>query len=164
MSTYITNINGQNHEAEGVETGGAGQEHKIVQTGADGRLNETLMPVGIGADVATAPAAETLTAGNLVAIDENGEVVRASADVGGKDAMAFVKASYAAAETAMAYFDGQVTGLTGLTPGARYYLSETPGQVTDTPVVGSGKRLQFVGRAVSASVLEFSPDDSIVRV
>lgn len=166
MSTYITNVNGQNEEAEGIETGGTVDDaHKLVQTGADGRFHESLLPAGVGAEVAMGTAGETLVAANLVAFDSAGEVVRASAAAGGRDAIGFVKAGHADGETDVTvYLDGPLDGLTGLTPGARYYLSETPGQVTAVPVTTSGARLQFVGTAVSATTLKFSPDDSIKRL
>jgi len=44
-------------------------------------------------------------------------------------------------------------GASGLTPGATYWLSATPGQLTTTPPAGSGRSLQRVGQALSASTL-----------
>lgn len=50
---------------------------------------------------------------------------------------------------------GLCTGLTGLTPGARYFLSTTAGQMTATPQApGSGKVDQFLGVAKTSSQFE----------
>lgn len=44
-------------------------------------------------------------------------------------------------------------GASGLNPGATYWLSATPGQLTTTPPTGSGRSLQRVGQALSATTL-----------
>jgi len=50
--------------------------------------------------------------------------------------------------------EGVMTGFSGLTPGARYYLSgSTPGAITATIPTGSGNTIVQVGYAKSASAL-----------
>lgn len=53
---------------------------------------------------------------------------------------------------------GKITNLTGLTPGAIYYLSDTtPGSYQTTKPVGAGKIVQPVGFALDATTLYFKP-------
>lgn len=52
---------------------------------------------------------------------------------------------------------GKITGLSGLTPGATYYLDTTGGAITATPPSSSGNFVQEVGVAVSATELNFNP-------
>lgn len=154
---------GRVKEVEGTVTGGtAGQAGDLVALDGSGRIDPTTMPVGIGADTHAGTAGESLTAGDFVAIDVDGDVVRASAASGGKDAVGFVLDSAATAAPVTVYMEGRNTDLTGLTPGSRYYLSDTtPGGVTNTPVAGAGKRHQFLGTAITATSIAFEADDSI---
>lgn len=162
---YISLLNGIDTEVEATVIGGnVSKAGDIVALDASGRLDESVMPVGIGADVASVVAAETLQAGRLVYINASGQAALASAAVSGFAAKGFVRETYNSAQTAMVYFEGRLTGLTGLTPGARYYLSDaTPGTVTNTPVSGTGKKHQFIGCAIDATSISFEADDYIVR-
>lgn len=154
---------GRTREVEGTVAGGsAGQAGDLVALDGSGRLDSTVMPVGIGADTHAGTAGETLTAGDFVAIDVDGDVVRASAASGGKDAVGFILENASAAAAVTVYMEGRNTDLSGLTPGSRYYLSDTtPGGVTATPVSGAGKRHQFLGTAITSSSIAFEADDSI---
>lgn len=168
MSKYLSRdeSTGRVAEKSGIVTGGtAGQAGELVQTDASGRLDQSVMPVGIGADTHAGTAGEAVTAGDFVAIDASGDVVRASAASGGKDAIGFVLDNAASGGAITVYMEGRNTDLTGLTPGARYYLSDvTPGGVTQVPVTGAGKRHQFLGTAITASSIAFEADDSITLV
>jgi len=55
----------------------------------------------------------------------------------------------------------QITGMSGLTPGADYYLSTTAGGVTATAPSSSGNLRQRVGKALSATVLSFERGETI---
>lgn len=163
---YIALITGVQQEVAATITGGsAAQDGKIVALDATGRLDSTLMPVGIGADTATGTANEALSAANpFVYIKSDGTFANASAASGGNPCIAFVNASFASAATATIFFQGRVTGLTGLTPGARYYLSDTtPGGLTLTPVSGTGKLHQYLGRAINSTSLTFEADDHVIK-
>lgn len=162
---YIALIAGIDQEVEGTVTGGtAGQNGKIVALDASGRLDATLMPVGIVADTYSGTASEALSAGAYVYIKSDGQVANASAASGGNPAIGFVLAASASAATALVYFEGRNTAVTGLTVGARYYLSDTAaGGATATPVSGTGKLHQYLGRAISSTSLSFEADDHIVR-
>ena len=53
---------------------------------------------------------------------------------------------------------GVIQGLSGLTPGAIYYLSDvTPGGFIATKPVGAGKIVQAIGVALDAATLYFNP-------
>lgn len=145
-----------------VSTGNA-DAARIVQTNGVGRLDQSLLPEGIGADTFTSTAAGALTAGDAVYITAAGTIARASAAAGGNKAIGFVLVASAAAAAATIYFEGRNTALTGLTPGARYYLSDaTPGGVTNAAVSGAGKLHQYLGSAVTATSLNWEPDDLIL--
>ena len=122
------------------------------------------MPVGIGADSKILPASENLAAGDLVNVwtdTGTAKARKADATVAGKEANGFVLAAVTLGQNATVYFDGTNTQLSGLTPGAVYYLSTTAGGVTTTPPSGSGNVVQRVGRAVSATELTFEPGEPI---
>ena len=162
---YIALVAGIDTEVEGTVTGGTGtQNGKIVALDATGRLDTTIMPVGIVADTYSGTAAESLSAGAYVYVKSDGQVANASAASGGNPAIGFVLSSFASAATALVYFEGRNTAVTGLTVGARYYLSDTTaGGSTVTPVTGTGKLHQYLGRAITTSSLSFECDDHIVR-
>lgn len=48
---------------------------------------------------------------------------------------------------------GEIAVFTGLTPGATYYLSDTPGQITDTAPSAQGSIVQEVGWARNTTTL-----------
>lgn len=138
---------------------------KTLKTLPDGTLDPSVMPTGIGADVKNMPASEALAAGDVVNIWSDAGVVKArkaDATAEGKEAHGFVKAAFAANAEAAVYFEGRITGLTGLTPGARQYLSAaTPGAITGAAPNAAGNVVQWVGDAVSATELDFEKSEPI---
>lgn len=138
--------------------------NKVVMTGSDGLLHASIMPVGIGADTSSIVASETLAAGDIVNIWNDGgteKVRKADATAEGKEANGFVLSGFASAATALVYHEGKITGLSGLTPGARYYLQTTPGTIGTTAPSTAGNVSQYIGTAVSATVLAFEHDEPI---
>lgn len=148
-----------------VQTGGTGSENLIPSLDAAGKLDVSMMPTGVAPDVEVVTASEALSASNpFVYIKSDGQVANASGAVSGNPCVGFITASYASGATDVkVYFEGRVTGLTELTVGARYYLSDTTaGSITATPVSGAGKLHQYIGRAVTATTISFEADDHIV--
>jgi len=144
---------------------GSADAGKIVALESDGRLSPSVLPAGIGADTVSRVASETLAAGDLVNIWNDAgtpKMRKADAAAPGKECSAFVKDAVSAGQTGLAYSEGSITGLTGLTPGARCYLGTTPGQITMTPPVATGNVVQFVGTAHGADILSFEPGDGVV--
>ncbi len=166
VDKYLGLVSGVETEVVATVTGGTvAQDGKIVALDTSGRLDPSIMPVGVVADTHNATAFESLSSASpFVYIRSDGQVANASAATGGNPTIGFVLANVAAAAQALVYFEGRVTGLSGLTVGARYYLSDaTPGGLTATPVTGAGKLHQYLGRAVSATTLSFEPDNHILR-
>lgn len=162
---YIALINGVDQEVEATVVGGtAGQAGDLVALDSTGKLDQTVLPVGIGADVAVADAFENLAAGAFVYFRSDGTVANASANSGGNASIGFVLQAVTASQPATVYFEGQNNVLSGLTIGSRYYLSDSvAGGATLTPVEGTGKLHQFLGRAISTTAISFEADDYIVR-
>lgn len=154
----IDSATGRAKEAASTQTSaGAGDAGKIVALDAAGRLDNTMMPVGIGADTQSIVTSENLSAGNLVNIYNNGGVAtarKADATTAGKEAHGFVLSSTTSPAAATVYFEGTVTGLSGLTPGNQF-LSTTPGLSDETPPNATGNVIQSVGTATSATTLNF---------
>lgn len=55
-----------------------------------------------------------------------------------------------------------ITSLSGLTVGDTLYLSETAGAVTATPPVGTGKIVQRIGKALTATTALFRPGEPVL--
>lgn len=142
-----------------VVSAGAGDAGKIPGLDAGGRLDSSVLPVNIGADYSTTTAGEILTAGQAVYISATGTALRADANTLGKAAIGFVSASVAASASVIVYYRGTLSNQTGLTIGARYFLSDSVlGGVTLTPPVGTGKIVQILGYALNATSITFEAD------
>lgn len=145
---------------------GAGDAGALVALDSAGKIDLSMMPTGVGADTATIVCSENLAAGDLVNLwDDSGTIKVRKADASnGRRADGFVLSAYTTAQSALVYFEGSVTGLSSLTLGSTYYLSDsTPGGLTTTaPTSGAGKIQQEVGRCRLASALVFEPQAPIV--
>jgi hypothetical protein len=142
--------------------GGAGNAEKVISTNAAGVLDITLFPAGIGADIVSVPASESLAAGAVVNLFTNAGATNArnadgSVASGGKKVSGFVLSAVASGATAAVYRNGLNTSQTGLTPGADYYLATTPGGITLTPPTTAGQTQQYVGTAISATSIDIQP-------
>jgi hypothetical protein len=165
--TFARRVSGVWREFLGVVTStGTANAGDIPALDDSGHLDASLMPVGFGGDTKVVVASEALSAGNLVNLWDNAGTInvrKADASAEGKDAQGFVLDAVASGAQATVYFARKITGLSGLTNGARYYLATTPGGVTATAVSGVGKVDQYIGRAVSATEIAFEPDDYVVK-
>lgn len=138
---------------------GAPDAGKRVNLDSAGRIDSTMMPVGIGADIKTATASGALSAGNIINFDSTG-AARVADCSNGRVADGFVLASVLNGASASVYLSGRITGLSGLTPGATYFLS-TGGGISTTAPTTAGNTWQEIGRAVSTTELEFRPGRSV---
>lgn len=146
-------------EATVISTG-VSQAGDIVALDATGKLDISVLPTGIGPDVAVIEASENLAAGDFVNIhDSTGPKVRkadASQANAAEIAHGFVLDNVTSGANATVYFEGTVTGLTSLTPGTTYVLSHTtPGGVVAlaSGTTTAGHSLQVVGIAISTTAL-----------
>jgi hypothetical protein len=142
---------------------GAGDAAKVVQLDGTGRIDTSMMPVGVAADVAVVAASENLAAGDFVNIHNStgAKVRKADATTAGKEAHGFVLGAVTSGNNATVYFEGTNTGVTGATPGP-VYLSATAGLSTSTAPSSSGNVVQRLGVAVSATAVNFEPHPHVV--
>lgn len=163
---YIRQVGGVLTEKEAtVASAGATDAGEIIALDGAGKLDNSVLPTGIGADTAAVQASEALTAGDLVNIHDVGgafRVRRADASTSGRQADGFVLAGVASGATATIYFEGTNNQVSGLTPGARYLSATTPGGTTSVAPTGAGQVVQRVGVAVSATALNFERGPEIV--
>jgi hypothetical protein len=142
---------------------------KVPALDATGRLDITMMPVGVGSEALTVTASETITAPALVNIWNDGGVLKAryadaSAASAGKRAVGYVTSTINSGASGTVFFEGRITGLSALTPGAVYFLSgTTPGAPTATAPTTSGHCVQEIGVALSATEITFEPQTPVVR-
>jgi len=163
---YLSHNNGRIQEVQATVVGGTpAQDGHIVALDANGRLDNSVLPVGIGADTAVIQASENLAAGDFVNIWNSGgpRVRKADASTVGKEAHGFVLAAVSSGSNATVYFEGTNNQVTGKTVGARQYLSATtPGTTVETPPSGSGQVVQLLGVATSATAIATEIEDGIV--
>lgn len=146
---------------------GAGDAGAIVALDAAGKIASNMMPNGIGADSRVVEASENLAAGDLVNLwDDAGTLSARKADAtsSGKEAHGFTEAAVTSGNNATILFDGTIPGLTGLTLGAKYYLSTTAGGVTTTAPSATSNVVQPVGVAASATELVFERGEPVTIV
>lgn len=164
-SKFLALISGRIREiAATVVSSGVSDDGKIVALDATGRLDTSVLPVGIGAETKQVQASESLNAGDVVNIWNSAgqfRVRKADATTSGKEATGFVLSAVTSGQTATVYLEGTITGLGGLLPG-RMYLSTTPGTITATPPSGSGNVVQYVGNAVSTTEVSFESSDGVI--
>lgn len=158
-NTYLDLDTGQPTLKQATDSSsGAGNAGDLVALDSAGKLNSNMMPSGIGADSATAEASETLAAGDLVNLWNDGGTVKArkaDASSSGKEADGFVTGAVTSGNPAEVILDGTIPGLSGLTPGALYFLDTTAGGVSATAPSGLGNLVQQVGKAKSTTELIF---------
>ena len=151
-------IGGVITEVFGVQTSaGAGNAGDIVALDDTGRIDNSMMPVGIGADTATITASEGLAAGDWINVwndASTAKVRKADATTAGKEVHGFVLSAVTSGNPATVYFEGTNTQVTGQTPGP-VYLQTTAGAGGTTIPSASGNVVQQIGVAVSATAVNF---------
>lgn len=144
---------------------GAGDSGKIPSLNTSGKLDSTFMPTGFGSDTLSVTAGEALSAGDLVYINASGQALKADADSASKAAVGFVLTSISNGASGTVYFgSGMITGLTGLTAGSVYFLSQTAGAITTTAPTGTNVIQQQVGVAANTTTLYFEPQPPILLI
>jgi hypothetical protein len=148
---------------------GAADAGRVIATNSAGKLDETLLPDGVGADVNLATAYENLSAGDFVNLfsDEGVFSARRADNSNGRAAHGFVLDAVTAEGAATVYQLGEVnSGRSGLTVGADYWLG-TVGGVLATPLdesssTNDGKLSQYLGKAKSATEIVTVYDEPVV--
>ena len=142
---------------------GAGDTGKLTALDAAGKLDITFMPTGIGPDTAVITTSEILSAGDLVNVwnSAGAKVRKADGTTAGKEAHGFVLAGFGSGASATVYFEGSNTGVTGLTPGQQWLSGAAAGLAVAAAPSGTGKTVQKVGFATSATSLNFQAGEPI---
>lgn len=154
---FLRNILGAVTEVFGVVvSAGAANDGDIPALDATGRLDNSVMPVGIGKDTKVMTTSEALAAGDLVNIwnSSGAKVRKADATTAGKEAWGFVLASATSGGTVEVFFEGANTQASGLTPGP-LFLQTSAGAAGATVPSTAGNVVQSVGIAVSATEFNF---------
>ena len=158
---FLARVTGKTKQLFGLAIStGAADAGKLVATDATGKLDMSLMPVGIGANTIIATASEALGAGKFVNFYSNaGSMgVRLADNSNARQADGYVKDAVLNAGQATVYpLDTTNTAMTGLTPGARYWLGTAGGVIAAaldaTDAANAGKICQEMGVAKSATEL-----------
>lgn len=162
---FITLVSGLQNLVTAISaSAGVGDALKIIATNSSGKLDETFLPTGIGADTVSIEAFENLSAGDFVNIYHSGGGRCRKADgSNGRAAHGFVLAAVSSGQNATVYRSGSNDQLSGLTPGTTYWLStSTPGTAVGTaPTLTTGHIIQVLGVADSAGALTFEFDAPI---
>ena len=162
---FLRLVSGVITEVFGVQSSaGAGNAGDVPVLDESGRLDNSMMPVGIGADTATITASETLAAGNWVNVwndASTAKVRKADATTAGKEVHGFVLSAVTSGNPATVYFEGTNTQVTGQTPGP-VFLQTTAGAGGITIPGASGNVVQQVGVAVSATAVNFERGAPVV--
>lgn len=163
MARFIDVLNGVLTQLVPITTSaGVGDASKMIQTDASGKIDDTLLPASVTIQAKTFPASEDLTAGDMVNIwlDTATWKVRKAAGSTARIADGYVNAGFTSGSTATVYMEGFNTQVSGLSPGICWLGAA--GAITQTPpATGSGGISQIVGKALSATELEFESNDPI---
>lgn len=161
---FLRLVSGALTEVLGIQTSaGAANANDIPALDAAGRLDNSMMPVGIGADTQAITTSEALASGDWVNIhNSTGPKARkADATVAGKHAHGFVLAAFGSGVLATVYLEGSNTQVTGQTAGD-VYLQTTPGLGGATIPSAAGNVVQRLGVATSTTVVNFEPQPEVV--
>lgn len=164
---YIKLEDGKLGLREGSTTSsGVANAGDIPALDASGKLDPTLLPVGVGPDVTNLPSFENLTAGDYVNIFDDGGTVKArkADNTNGRDAHGYVKDTVISPAAVNVFFEGANANLSTLIEGGRVYLGVTGGviQTALNPDTETGKIHQFLGIALSETEVNTDIDDCIL--
>lgn len=162
---YIKNNAGTLTEIEGkVVSAGAGDAGKIVALDATGKIDNSILPVGIGKDTQQISATENISPGGWINVFNNAGafgVRKADGTTIGKECHGFILDAATTGNPVTVYFEGTNTQVTGQTPGV-VFLSTTAGQGTANAPNASGNVVQRLGVATSATSVSFEAAQPIV--
>lgn len=149
---------------------GAGDAGSIVALNSAGQIDITMFPGGLANQI-IAVCSEDLPAGcpvNLYDAAGTPKLRKADATSSGKRCHGFTQQAFTSGDTATAFRDGEITGLTGLTSGAEYYLSTTAGGLALVAAVAgyttAGMLIQHLGTAHGTTILSLAIDEDPAQI
>lgn len=164
-SKYIKQVNGVLTEQAATQvSAGAGDAGKILALNEQGKLDNSVLPTGIGADTAAVQASEDLAAGEYVNIYNDAGTPKcrlADATTAGKEAHGFVLAAVTPGNSATVYFEGTNNQVTGAVPGP-VFLGTTAGGFSAAAPSSAGNIVQRIGIATSATSINVECGQPIV--
>lgn len=159
-------VNGLHTQVQAtVVSSGAASDGAILALDSTGKIDATVLPAGVGADVKSIIASEAIAAGKYVNIYNNAGAanIRNADNSNNRPAHGFVKAAVSAAASGTVYFESANDGLSALTIGSRYYLGVTGSPTATVPTfVGGAQILQLLGVAISATEINTDIEDPVV--
>ena len=164
--SFYARIAGKTKLLFGIQSSaGVADAGKIIATDATGKIDESLLPEGIGANSVSGTASEAIAAGKFVNLWDNGGVLalRLADNSNGRPAWGYTKETIASAGVGTVYRLNTINAnMSGLTPGAEQWLGTAGGVISVPldPTVDTGKVDQFLGIAQSATELvtaEYEP-------
>lgn len=147
---------------------GAANDGDIVALDTTGKLDPSVLPVGVGPDVKILEATEDVAVGDYVNIfDDTGTPkVRLADNSNGREAHGFIPTGGNATtgNNATVYFEGPNPNLSGLLAGQRAYLGVAGNFITTplVPITDTGKIHQLLGTAIDATTVNTDIDDCVV--
>ena len=144
---------------------GAGNAGDLVALDSAGKLALNMLPTGVGPSTKSMLASENMTAPCLVNVWNDGGSfkIRYADAATNKPANGFLLASVTSGASGNVYFEGEITGMSSITP-AKYWLSATvPGGVQTTIPTTTGHIAQYIGTGLSATSLDFEAGEPITR-
>jgi len=151
-------------EATVVSTG-SGDAGEVVALDSNGKIDLSVLPTGVGPDLKVLLASENIGAGKYVNIWNDTGVAKArlADNSNGRQAHGFLKDAVLSGANATVYFEGENAALSGLTPGARYYLGTAGGATATAPTFAGGASIsQYVGIAISTTGINTDIEDVVV--
>ncbi|HOV50148.1 MAG TPA: hypothetical protein PLZ61_02250 [Candidatus Cryosericum sp.] len=122
---------------------------------------ELVTDINLIGDVDESGVASVAISAPCMVRSQSGAVTPALAAVAGQvvPCTGFAPFAAGAGEAVTVVREGKVRGASGLTPGTPVYLGETAGAVQDAAPTGTGKVVQIVGIAISATefMLDIAP-------
>jgi hypothetical protein len=150
-------------EATVVSTG-VSEAGDIVALGSNGKLDESVLPAGIGADVKVLLATENLTAGKYVNIydDAGTPKCRLADSTNDRPAHGYVKDAVTSGNNATIYFEGANDDLSGIVGGTRYYLGAAGAATATVPSTPTDVIIQLLGVGIDSTSVNTDIEDAIL--
>lgn len=160
VSKYIAVVSGIQTEVEFTVTStGAPDAGKGVGLGADGKLDASVMPTGVGPVAVSITAFENISAGLFVNIFQHAGIAKVrKADYSSADTSAdgFIKVDATANNPVVVYLPGNINpNLSALSKGVTYYLGATGVPISDPSGIPANGIVQILGKSTNDTALCF---------
>lgn len=150
-----------------VSSVGAANAGDILALDTSGKLDVSVLPTGVGPEVANLVATEALQAGDYVNIwdDAGTPKVRLADNSNGRRAHGFVKAAVSVSASATVYFEGDNDALSSLTAGLDVFLGTSGNVIQAAPAESSvGTIVQRLGVARAATIVSTDIDKTVIQL